>query len=728
MGSIKKSVSVVLAILVLAGNVYSQALSPYEKKCMDLNLAFIKQMISVRTKYAAIDGDSEGIAELAKSYRGLAALSDNQSKAKKVSTFMDDLSYGLALLKLGISLGYTEEDRVLALMLEEYGKMFEKLEKDKKAAESLMNSAELKKVRDEKYGNRYFYSSMNSNAQKHFSQKAPQKGEFETTDAFNKRLNAFYDSAAYYLKEYVLKETEFVLKILVEDGRFNLDGYNADKGFYTVNAIISRKDIGDTVKGIMYIPPQEAQELKQKGYSFKISPTDVYLKEYLLYPSKITVTGKADTTKKYIANFTKLNGASDIVFNGIELWKDNPKAKSLVYNYKDLAIEVLARQEEERAEQERIRREREKQEAQERKDRVFDNGAITLANNYFERMGSRNENDFGDIVLVIIDGIRRLLPRMTEFELGNYDENKNVLYVNVKIGNRKIPFISRYDIDKIISYMRKYGISLLSYLVKSDNELLKYMNKLEPSVIRGSISISKEDAEILKRQGYTFYIDPIDICVTLEKSNQNDNYSNRYNDYYSDCECDDDYDGENNDGYVNKIYPTKMTVTSKAANKKYAVEFPKPDGATDLVFKGKYLWKNNPNVKNLEYNYRTLILEQREIERIVREEAEEKQRQKDMDAWAYRIRVAGNRIIFKSDEGNIVFDVGKSMPILKSSYRVQGKTFKFSNTGKDVVCTTIKDDIVISWRLNRKGIIKSSFYNKDILLNGYGGYGIFDVK
>ncbi|MCL1947827.1 MAG: hypothetical protein FWF51_11875, partial [Chitinivibrionia bacterium] len=206
----------------------------------------------------------------------------------------------------------------------------------------------------------------------------PKKGEFESTNEYNERLNAFYDRTAYYLEEYALKETKSILEILVKDSKFILDSYNADKGVYAVYAIIDGgcRDldinafgydfdcsnnitiVGDTVKSTISISPQEAQLLKTGGSTFNISPTDIYWKDYLVYPSKITVTSKADTTKKYVVNFPKPTGASDILFKGSELWANNPKAKNLVYNFKDLAAELSAKQEQQRAEQERIAEEK----------------------------------------------------------------------------------------------------------------------------------------------------------------------------------------------------------------------------------------------------------------------------------------------------------------------------------------------------------------------------------
>jgi len=222
----------------------------------------------------------------------------------------------------------------------------------------LASPAELKKVRDKKYEDRFLYASFFRRAINYFSEKEPQKREFETTDAYNKRLN---DSTDYYLKQYALKETELFIEYINRNTLFDLGSYDADKGFYKVEAGFGKKGNlfgGDGVSGIMAVKPEEAQELKQGGYTFKASPTDVYVKEYFLYPSKIMVVSKTDNDKRYIANFPIPAGSSDIVFRGSEVWVDNPKAKNLVYNYKDLAVEVLEKRKQERAEQERIAEEK----------------------------------------------------------------------------------------------------------------------------------------------------------------------------------------------------------------------------------------------------------------------------------------------------------------------------------------------------------------------------------
>jgi hypothetical protein len=216
------------AVLVLAGNIFSQALSAYEKKVMDLQLEYSKGVISVKTKYATTLPDYAEITRLTQSYNALVATPDSKSKADKVDNFKSQLVLStlppLEMFAAGL-FGLVPPSETVKM--EEFNKLSAKLEKDIKAAESLANSTELKKLRDEKYGRRYFYFSNKED----ILEGTNKKGEFETTNDYNKRLN---DSTDYYLKTYALKKTKEIAKKIIKEPTFRFGDYNADKGVYTV--------------------------------------------------------------------------------------------------------------------------------------------------------------------------------------------------------------------------------------------------------------------------------------------------------------------------------------------------------------------------------------------------------------------------------------------------------------------------------------------------------------
>jgi len=350
----KRLVIVSAVMLVFTGNVFSQGgLSAYEKKLMDAQLKWIKGITSLSTKYATTQSELANAAQYAQQYITLAAAPDSKQKADRVNSFKSQL--GLILLQpmlattLYSAFGMAPPTEMAKL--EEFGKINEQFEKEANAAESLMNPAELKKLREEKYGGRYFYFSNKDN----FS-GVTKKGEFETTSDYNKRIN---DSTAHYLKECAFRKTKEIVESVLNKQRFEFGGYNADKGIYTVKAgFVGRGNIvmlGDPnmIEGIMPISPQEAKELVN-NYYISIDPADVFLSEYYLYPSKISVINKTDTTKKYTATFPKPSGATDIVFRGSELWASNPKAANLVYYYKEIVAEQRRIAEQQQAELQRL--------------------------------------------------------------------------------------------------------------------------------------------------------------------------------------------------------------------------------------------------------------------------------------------------------------------------------------------------------------------------------------
>ncbi|MCL1946724.1 MAG: hypothetical protein FWF51_06180 [Chitinivibrionia bacterium] len=127
-------------------------------------------------------------------------------------------------------------------------------------------------------------------------------------------------------------------------------------------------------------------------------------------------------------------------------------------------------------------------------------------------------------------------------------------------------------------------------------------------------------------------------------------------------------------------------------------------------------------------------------------EAQEKQRQ----AWAYRIYNSmkdayafdphslkkGIKLIFKTNDGEIVFEPGIPLPKLEESYNVQGKVIKFTTipkgySGEGRVQCEIEGVRMFSLEENKKkGVLEKIHMSADIYRNdmGYMGFGFFDVK
>ncbi|MCL1946212.1 MAG: hypothetical protein FWF51_03540 [Chitinivibrionia bacterium] len=197
--------------------------------------------------------------------------------------------------------------------------------------------------------------------------------------------------------------------------------------------------------------------------------------------------------------------------------------------------------------------------------------------------------------------------------------------------------------------------------------------------------------------------------------------------------------------------PTKITITSIAdTSKKYTISFQSQDikERTDIVFRGKDLWENNPKAANLEYSYKDLAgevlpklqREQAERERIAKEKQEE-ERQKE--EWAKRVESINNLLILKSPKGDIRFEVGKPFPydkVVGEKFIIRGKTvsFEYYHRKKCWELIVDRERRVVDFYGKEKGkIIKISHYSfysyearteRKAITKGYLGYGIFDVK
>lgn len=201
-----------------------------------------------------------------------------------------------------------------------------------------------------------------------------EKGKFESTEAFKNRLK---DSSDYYFKKFCLWITNDIVSVVSEIStppsiRENMSfveigEYDADAGVFPVifkigklwgdlRGQISSYSVNGKIisvfKCLISVAPAEAQSLEKNGYTAYINPADLRLdRDSRLYPTKITIVNKADTSKKYSADVEVADSSSsrftaDIVFRGKYLWKDNANAAELEYRYSDF-VEQLQQEEQE---------------------------------------------------------------------------------------------------------------------------------------------------------------------------------------------------------------------------------------------------------------------------------------------------------------------------------------------------------------------------------------------
>ena len=209
-------------------------------------------------------------------------------------------------------------------------------------------------------GHNYRHAFTKTFFHQHFNNAKLQRGEFETTQEFNKRVDT---ETEHRFKQAALETTVDIMGFLKNrDGNrgywFIWESYDADRGVLIISGAMGVTMLREGVRrgdmpsrffepfanipnGTMSIPPHEARLFREQGAVDIINPLDIYVKDYIIYPTKVTFILRADTTKQYIAYFPKPNGATDIVFRGRELWADNPKARNLSHNYKDLVAKVL---------------------------------------------------------------------------------------------------------------------------------------------------------------------------------------------------------------------------------------------------------------------------------------------------------------------------------------------------------------------------------------------------
>ena len=158
--------------------------------------------------------------------------------------------------------------------------------------------------------------------------KRPKKSEFETNEAFQTRLNSFYnDSTDIIFKKFALTITEEIVKYVVKSGVYlNLGNYDAEKGVFYAKAGFSQEigeeqcgtrcldleeseiessdyyckessiSIGSSIwgkikvnVGELKISPEEAQKLKQGNWTLTKKIREIYISYHLLIRGVIAV-------------------------------------------------------------------------------------------------------------------------------------------------------------------------------------------------------------------------------------------------------------------------------------------------------------------------------------------------------------------------------------------------------------------------------------------------------
>jgi len=192
--------------------------------------------------------------------------------------------------------------------------------------------AEAKDTKDAKQDGSPFYKILEQaklNLQKIYDEhKNTAKGEFESTADFNKRKEELdkklKDNTELYFNNIlnsVVADIEDYKKL------FSLDlvKYDADKQIFDV---VFRKD-NLNMNGEVKMPPEVAKNLKEdmKKFSFKYEDADLRMVDNTIIPIKMSIY---DINKnEYKVSFALPKNTKEIVFNGSELWKDNPYAKNL---------------------------------------------------------------------------------------------------------------------------------------------------------------------------------------------------------------------------------------------------------------------------------------------------------------------------------------------------------------------------------------------------------------
>jgi hypothetical protein len=370
----KQLIKVLCVVLVIVGSAFAQALDRYDQRQLNIMMEFIRQYGS-HSQYNDLRNQRDPRTRL-----GMAALT-----AMAVATNPSRNAAGMGRINFLADLDRLNQDLEAAQNPAERRRQQEEQRRQEAERSRQAEERERERARQEqeqRRRNTFLYSEIFSRANEHFSKLAPVKDQFESTVDFSKRLNAHQDSAKYYFDQFAISS---VKKILAQANNawleaLDINNYDADKGTWAMRGSVAsirrnpRENFNSgswTDKVELKISPQEARSLSENGRSLFFQPTNIYMVDYVIYPTVMTFTNRADATKRYVLNFPRKQGGQDIVFRGSELWADNPKARNLVVNFNDVAGEIyadmqreVAEQQRQAAEQQRIQAEQQRMEAE----------------------------------------------------------------------------------------------------------------------------------------------------------------------------------------------------------------------------------------------------------------------------------------------------------------------------------------------------------------------------
>ena len=323
-----------------------------------------------------------------------------------------------------------------------------------------------------------------------------------------------------------------------------------------------------------------------------------------------------------------------------------------------------------RAEQERIARE------ESRRLNIFGGDITHFANNHFRQiMQNKSEfittesfyNDSTEIVFrrFILNELLPLIvfSGLDSIDIGRYNADAQVFNVRPTVIGFRVPI--GYDINHFI---RTHSAS---------HNLARF----------ATLRVSPSEAQSLVQGGYTYEFSRERYVFTRN------NHSNSF------------------------IFPTQVTIISKAdPTKRYVVNFERPseyDGwgnkvtGNNIIFSGRYLWRDNPRAANLEYSISELLAP---IEKEL--------------AWAERVSASNvRRLVLRLDEGEFVFQVGQRLPRIKmgKNYTAKGQIVRFARDQSAIFINGV--------RIARISMYGSRIRRFDIEWDyRFLGYGIFDVE
>jgi len=302
-------------------------------------------------------------------------------------------------------------------------------------AEQARQQATVARLERERRNNQVFCDEFVRVANLYFQRTLPQRGEFESTQDFNNRLNTFFnDSTEYLFRKFALMVVD---RIVGQTGRITarLGNYDADAETFSLvvgieGVTLALPQIGQAhISGTYHtvsvaVPRSEAQGLRGDGFTVSMNLADVGIlrnersNTTSLFPKALTLINR-NRTGEYPVNVPLPANSMDIVFRGNILWANNPQAKNVELRYADLVneaqnnrreqervarqeriathqrqqqqkteqLEQLQRQERERAEQQRLARER--REKEDRRRRVWATiGSVALTSGVLIWMGT----------------------------------------------------------------------------------------------------------------------------------------------------------------------------------------------------------------------------------------------------------------------------------------------------------------------------------------------------